>query len=105
VVTIPLALVGTWVAGLVAAEILKVILGVGLFAVALSFLRAPEHKDVVHMNDAIDEEYGGDKAETCLVAADGEQVCYTVCNKTEGRWTVDRRRRRVIRGHDLHRSG
>jgi hypothetical protein len=85
VVTIPLALVGTWVAGLVDAEILKVILGVGLFAVALSFLRAPEHKDVVRMNDAIDEEYGGDKAETCLVTADGEQVCYTVCNKTEGR--------------------
>ena len=56
VVTIPLALVGTWVAGLVDAEILKVILGVGLFAVALSFLRAPEHKDVVRMNDAIDEE-------------------------------------------------
>jgi uncharacterized membrane protein YfcA len=85
VVTIPLALVGTWVAGLVDAEILKVILGVGLFAVALSFLRAPEHKDVVRMNDAIDEEYGGNKAEACLVTADGEQVCYTVCNKTEGR--------------------
>jgi uncharacterized membrane protein YfcA len=85
VVTIPLALMGTWVAGLVDAEILKVILGVGLFAVALSFLRAPEHKDVVRMNDAIDEEYGGDKAETCLVTADGEQVCYTACNKTEGR--------------------
>jgi uncharacterized membrane protein YfcA len=85
IVTIPFALVGTWVAGLVDAEILKVILGVGLFAVALSFLRAPEHKDVVRMNDAIEEEYGGDKAETCLVTADGEQVCYTVCNKTEGR--------------------
>jgi uncharacterized membrane protein YfcA len=85
VVTIPLALVGTWVAGLVDAEILKMILGVGLFAVALSFLRAPEHKDVVRLDEAIDEEYGGDKAETCLVTADGEQVCYTVCNKTEGR--------------------
>jgi uncharacterized membrane protein YfcA len=85
VVTIPLALVGTWVAGLVDAEILKVILGVGLFAVALSVLRAPEHKDVVRMNETIDQEYGGEKAETCLVTAEGEQVCYTVCNKTEGR--------------------
>jgi len=84
-VTIPLALLGTWVAGLVHADILKVILGVGLFAVALSFLRAPEHKDVVRINHAIDEEYGGEKAETCLVTAEGEQVCYTVCNKTEGR--------------------
>ena len=84
-VAIPLALLGTWVAGLVDADILKVILGVGLFAVALSFLRAPEHKDVVRMNHAIDEEYGGEKAETCLVTAEGEEVCYTVCNKTEGR--------------------
>jgi len=82
IVTIPLALLGTWVAGWIDAEFLKVILGVGLFAVALSFLRAPEHKDVVRMDGAIDGEYGGEKAETCLVTAVGEQVCYTVCNKT-----------------------
>ncbi len=85
IVTIPLALLGTWVAGWIEPDILKVILGVGLFAVALSFLRSPEHKDVVRMDDAIDQEYGGENAETCLVTAEGEQVCYTVCNKTEGR--------------------
>ena len=85
IVTIPLALFGTWVAGYVDSEILKVILGVGLFAIALSFLRAPEHHDVVIMDDIIEEEYGGDKAETCLITSDGEQICYTVCNKNEGR--------------------
>ncbi len=85
VATIPLALVGTWVATRVEPDILKVILGVGLFAVALSFLRAPEHKDVVRLDDAIEKEYGGEKAETCLITAEGEQVCYTVCNRTEGR--------------------
>ncbi|MEA3336291.1 MAG: sulfite exporter TauE/SafE family protein [Chloroflexota bacterium] len=85
VVTIPLALIGTWVAGYVDSEILKVILGVGLFAIALSFLRAPDHRDVVIMDDVIEDEYGGDKAETCLVTSDGEQICYTVCNKNEGR--------------------
>lgn len=85
VVTIPAALVGTWVAGSIEPNILKVILGVGLFAVALSFLRAPEHKDVVRMDEAIDEEYGGEKAETCLTTAEGEQICYTVCNRAEGR--------------------
>lgn len=84
--TIPLALVGTWVAGLVEADILKVILGVGLFAVALSFLRAPEHADVMRMDGAIDEEYGQpEHAETCLSTAEGEQICYTVCNRNEGR--------------------
>jgi uncharacterized membrane protein YfcA len=85
IVTVPLALIGTWVAGYVDSEILKVILGVGLFAIALSFLRAPDHHDVVIMDDVIEDEYGGDKAETCLITSDGEQICYTVCNKNEGR--------------------
>jgi uncharacterized membrane protein YfcA len=87
IVTIPAALIGTWVAGGIDANILKTILGMGLFVVALSFLRAPEGQDVVRMNQAIEEEYGGDaqRAETCLLAADGEQICYTVCNRKEGR--------------------
>ncbi|MCH7640253.1 MAG: sulfite exporter TauE/SafE family protein [Bacteroidetes bacterium] len=85
VVTIPMALLGTWVAGQIAAEILKGILGVGLFVVAASFLRAPEPKDIDRLDDAIEDEYGGDKAETCLVTREGERICYTVCNRTEGR--------------------
>lgn len=83
--TIPMALLGTWVAGWIDPDILKVVLGVGLFAVALSFLRAPEHKDVKRMDAAIEEEYGGEKAETCLLTAEGEEIHYTVCNRTEGR--------------------
>jgi uncharacterized membrane protein YfcA len=85
VVTIPATLLGTWVAGSIEPDILKIVLGMGLFAVALSFLRVPEHKDVVRMDEAIDDEYGGEKAETCLMTAEGEQLCYTVCNRTEGR--------------------
>ena len=85
VVTIPMALLGTWVTGLVAAEILKAILGVGLFVVAASFLRTPEPRQVKQQDAAIEEEYGGDKAKTCLVTRDGERICYTVCNRTEGR--------------------
>ncbi len=85
VVTIPMALLGTWVTGLVAAEILKAILGVGLFVVAASFLRTPEPRQVKQQDAAIEQEYGGDKAETCLVTRDGERICYRVCNRTEGR--------------------
>jgi len=85
VVTIPMALLGTWVAGLVAADILKAILGVGLFVVAASFLRTPEPRQVQQQDAAIEDEYGGDKAETCLVTREGERICYTVCNRTEGR--------------------
>ncbi len=83
--TVPMALLGTWVAGWIDPDILKVVLGVGLFVVALSFLRAPEHKDVKRMDAAIEEEYGGEKAETCLLTAEGEEIHYTVCNRTEGR--------------------
>lgn len=84
-VTIPAALVGTWVAGLISPDILKTILGVGLFAVALSFLRVPEHKDIVRLDLAIQDEYGGDLAETHIHTADGEDIHYKVCNRTEGR--------------------
>jgi len=85
VATIPMALLGTWVAGWVKPDILKTVLGVGLFAVALSFLRAPEHKDIARMDMVIQAEYGGDLAETHLITANGEDIHYKVCNRTEGR--------------------
>jgi len=83
-VTVPAAIFGTWISDRADPDVLKVILGAGLFAVAASFLRAPERKDIMRMDKAIDEEYGGAKAETCLRSATGEQICYTVCNKYEG---------------------
>ncbi len=85
IVTVPMALIGTWLTAYVPADILKTILGVGLLAVAASFLRSPEPKDIVRADDAIEEEYGGEKAETCLTTREGEQICYTVCNRAEGR--------------------
>jgi uncharacterized membrane protein YfcA len=83
-VTVPLALVGTWASGLIQPQYLKIILGVGLFLVALSFLRQQEKNDVVRLDAAIEAEYGGGNAETVLVTSDGEQIRYTVCNRTEG---------------------
>ncbi len=83
-ITIPMALAGTWISGHIDPVYLKIILGVGLFVVALSFLRAPEQKDIARMDTAIEKEYGGDKAKTCLSTTDNEKICYTVCNKNEG---------------------
>lgn len=85
VVTIPLAIIGTIIAGIIDSVYLMIILGVGLFVVALSFLRQPEHKDVVLMDRQIVDEYGGKNAQTVLVTAEGEEIRYTVCNRTEGR--------------------
>ncbi len=83
IVTVPAAFLGTWIGGQVDPAILKAILAVGLFAVALSFLRSPESTDVQRMDAAIEEMW--DEPETCLVSASGEEHCYTVCNRTEGR--------------------
>lgn len=86
-VTIPMALLGTWVSGHVEPDILRATLAVGLFAVAASFLRTPEHEEVVLLDTAIQHEYGGEQAETCLVTAEGEEIRYSVCNRTEG-WMI-----------------
>ena len=95
VVTIPMAIVGTLLTGYIRPEILKVILGMGLLAVAASFLRSPEPKDVDRLDGSIREEYGGEKAETAPVTGDGEEIRYTVCN----RW------RTVCLGVDHHPGG
>lgn len=84
-VTIPLAIVGTVASGIIPAVYLQVILGVGLFVVALSFLRQPKHEDVVNLDAMIRRDYGGPRAATSLVTAEGEEIRYTVCNRTEGR--------------------
>ncbi|NOZ49458.1 MAG: sulfite exporter TauE/SafE family protein [Chloroflexi bacterium] len=84
-VTIPLSLVGTWLAGSIAPDYLKLILGVGLFAIAASFLRTPDSRDIAHLDALIDQEYGGEKAETCIITRDGEEFRYKVCNRNQGR--------------------
>ncbi len=86
VATVPAAVLGTWLGGVLDADFLKTVLGMGLFAVALSFLRSPESGDVGKADATIQAEYGGDKSETCLVTAEGEEIRYTVCNRNEGRF-------------------
>ncbi|HRQ42091.1 MAG TPA: sulfite exporter TauE/SafE family protein [Chloroflexota bacterium] len=84
-VTVPVALLGTWLATGIPADILKTILGVGLFAIALSFLRAPGHGDMALLDGDIQAKEGPGVGETKLVTAAGEEIWYTVCNKNEGR--------------------
>lgn len=81
--TVPAAIIGVAVAHYADADTLKLVLGMGLFAVAVSFLRAPDDE----VEDALEEMATEDpeSAETCLVTAEGEEICYTVANTTEGR--------------------
>ena len=84
-VTVPVAVVRSLLAGWAPAGVLKVVLGLGLMAVALSFLRNPDHKEIGRLETAIKEDFPEPRAKTRLVAADGEVITYTVCNKAEGR--------------------
>jgi uncharacterized membrane protein YfcA len=84
VVTVPTSILGSFAAGLVPAVVLKTILGVGLMVVAASFLRSPTAADVSYLDRGIRAQYGDDNAETVLVTAEGEEIRYTVCNRTEG---------------------
>lgn len=84
IVTIPMAILGTWLSGIIDAEYLMIILGVGLFIVALSFLRKPEPKVIQALDSGLAQEFKVKKAETILKTADGEEIHYTVCNRTEG---------------------
>jgi uncharacterized membrane protein YfcA len=83
--TIPMALVGVWMSQRFEPDVLKGILGVGLFVVAASALRTPERETVERMDGAIRRQYAKRRGEICLVTAEGEEICYTVCNRTEGR--------------------
>jgi uncharacterized membrane protein YfcA len=84
-VTVPMAILGTLMVGLFDSEILKTVLGVGLMGVALSFIKAPDEKDVSKLDLAIHHDFGGEKAKTVIKTAKGEEIRYTVCNKNEGR--------------------
>jgi len=81
--TVPAAIAGVVIAHFADPDLLKLVLGMGLFAVAVSFLRAPDEETEAALDEMAHETPG--EAETCLVSADDEEICYTVCNKAEGR--------------------
>lgn len=83
-VTIPLAILGTWLSGIIDSKYLLIILGVGLFIVALSFLRKPEPKAIHAMDIMIAAEFKSEKPETIIKTSEGEEIRYKVCNRTEG---------------------
>ena len=86
--TVPLAILGTVLAGIIEAEILKIVLGVGLAAVAISFLHAPAEEEVQELDVLAAKRVDTAGAETCLTARDGEKICYNVDRKVQGMVTA-----------------
>ncbi|AFZ54638.1 sulfite exporter TauE/SafE family protein [Cyanobacterium aponinum] len=84
IVTIPLALIGTWLGKLISPSALKAMLGVGLFVIAQSFLSNPESEEI-EVLDANIASHSRENPQTCLTSNDGETFCYTIANTTEGR--------------------
>ncbi|RZM79843.1 sulfite exporter TauE/SafE family protein [Leptolyngbya iicbica LK] len=83
-VTIPLALLGTWLAKSIPGDVLKGILGVGLFAIAVSFLRSPKPAAIAVLDQDI-ETHQDSHPQTCITDATNATYCYTIAHPTEGR--------------------
>lgn len=84
VVTVPAAVLGSLAVPLVRPGVLQSILGMGLIGVGLSFMRAPDREEKTRLDEGIRRDHG-ESGTTHLVTADGEEIRYTVCNRTEGR--------------------
>lgn len=85
IVTIPAAVAGSLIVHHVDDVVVETILGMGLIAVALSFFGGPDPEEVKRLNALVKEDHGGESAERCILTAEGEEIRYTVCNRTEGR--------------------
>lgn len=85
VVSVPAAVVGSLVAGVISPELLKAALGFGLLAIAIAFLR---HHDSREADAAIEEGQGvvSPAIDRLVVTRQGEQIEYQLCRRNEGRW-------------------
>ena len=85
VVSVPTAIVGSLLAGLISPDLLKLVLGLGLFAIALAFIRHDDHHDE---DEAITAGKGvvDPTIERVIVTRDGERIEYQLCRRNEGRW-------------------
>ncbi|MDT8367929.1 MAG: sulfite exporter TauE/SafE family protein [Longimicrobiales bacterium] len=85
IVTIPAAIAGSLVVHYINDAVIESVLGMGLVAVAISFLGGPDHDEIARLDAAVRADHGGESAERCIRTAAGEEIRYTVCNRTEGR--------------------
>lgn len=83
-VTVPLAAIGAYFSGQISPVILKSIFGFGLLVIGIVFLSSPAAKETAKLDEAIRADFPPDKAERKIVTADGQEICYTVCNRAEG---------------------
>jgi len=81
--TVPAALVGTWAAGWIDPNLLKIVFSLGLIAIAFSFLR-PHPETAPVMAVAGINATNNQQPQTCFITAVGKEHRYTINNPTQG---------------------
>ncbi len=83
-VSVPAAVIGSLLSGLVPGDVLKALLGVGLAGVAVAFIR---HHDAEHEDAAIGRGEGvvDPHVARTIVTRDGRSYRYRACRRSEGR--------------------
>lgn len=82
--TVPAALVGTWAAGWIDPNLLKIVFSLGLIAIAFSFLRSNHEETAPVMAVAGMNANSNEQPQTCIVTAEGKEHRYTINNPTQG---------------------
>lgn len=90
IATIPAAIFGTWLAGIVSPSILKIVFAVGLLLIAVNFLISGNHEEVADLisqpeNNSQEKNSSELLNQTSLITSTGESYQYTVQNKTKGK--------------------
>ncbi|MBE9222537.1 sulfite exporter TauE/SafE family protein [Cyanobacterium stanieri LEGE 03274] len=83
-VSIPMALVGTWFGNIIPADVLKGILAIGLFVIATSFLKSPDQHTLELLDEDIKTTQEEKEPQTCITDKNGKTYCYTIYNRIEG---------------------
>lgn len=85
VASVPTAVIGSLLAGLISPDLLKLVLGFGLLVIAVAFIR---HDDRHGEDEAIKRGEGvvAPAVERVVVTRDGERIEYHLCRHNEGRW-------------------
>lgn len=83
--TVPMALIGVWLAGRVEPDHLKVILGVILLGLAFNFLRDSNYDEAICTSSETHQNNSNLKGKTrLLVSSEGEEIRYNIPKTTEG---------------------
>ncbi|WP_069791699.1 sulfite exporter TauE/SafE family protein [Cyanobacterium sp. IPPAS B-1200] len=84
-VSIPMALLGTWFGNIIPADVLKGILAVGLFVIATSFFKSPDKHTLELLDEDIKNTQEKKELQTCITDKNNKTYYYTIYNRTEGR--------------------